>query len=218
MVHAESYAYQTVMRLASTRNPLITRTVSQAVAGLLTRIDAAVSSGDFPAQVQAAGQTFSAALVDPSGLFGSHGAIGRFIKQPPKVPDPLAIDDAATFMNLQYREIRTTAPMVVYRSFSLSANLRGRFLSSQLFATATQAVRRQALDQTWYNTNAATFVADVTIPANYVVYVGKVAAIYQGIYARERVPSLYPGGATQVVVRWSRDPALLYSNLRATGT
>jgi hypothetical protein len=124
----------------------------------------------------------------------------------------------ATFANLQYREVKTTAPMVVYRSFSVLANLRGRFLSTQLFVTPAQAVRRQALDQSWYNTNAATFVADVTIPAGYTIYVGKVAAIDQGIFARQPVPSLYPGGATQVVVLNSRDPALVYTNLRATGT
>ena len=100
----------------------------------------------------------------------------------------------------------------------MQANLRGRFLSSQLFATPVQAVRRQALDQSWYNTNAAFFVANVTIPEGYTIYVGKVAPIYQGIFSRERIPSLYPGGATQVVVLNSRDPALVYTNLRATGT
>jgi hypothetical protein len=219
VVHAESYAYQTEVLLGSTRIPLIATTVSLAVGRLDSQVDAAVGQSNFPALVQAAEQTFNATLVDPSGLFGSRGALGRFIKQPPSVPHPLSnIDDVATFANLQYREVTTTAPMVVYRSFSSQANLRGRFLSTQLFATPAQAVRLQALDLSWYNTNAATFVADVTIPAGYTIYVGKVAAIYQGIYARERVPSLYPGGATQVVVLKSRDPALVYSDLRATGT
>ncbi len=219
VVHAESYAYQTEVLLGSTRSPLITNTVTLAVGRLVSHVDAAVGQSDFTTQVQAAEQTFKATLVDPSGLFGSHGTLGRFIKQPPSVPDPLRnIDDVATFANLQYREVKTTAPVVVYRSFSVLANLRGRFLSTQLFATAAQAVRRQALDLTWYNTNAATFVADVTIPKDYTIYVGKVAAIYQGIFERQPVPSLYPGGATQVVVLNSRDSALVYSNLRATGT
>ena len=219
VVHAESYAFQTEVLLASTGRRLITNTVTLAVGRLDSQVDAAVGQSDFTARVQAAEQTFNATLIDPSGLFGSHGALGRFIKQPPNTPDPLRnIDDVATFANLQYREVKTTAPMVVYRSFSVQANLRGRFLSTQLFATPAQAVRRQALDQSWYNTNAATFVADVTIPAGYTIYVGKAAAIYQGIFVREPVPSLYPGGATQVVVLNSRDPALVYSNLRATGT
>jgi len=218
VVHAESYAYQTEVLLGSTRSPLITNTVTLAVGCMVSHVDAAVGQSDFTAQVQAAEQTFNATLIDPSGLFGSHGALGRFIKQPPNVPAPLKIDDAATFANLQYREVKTTATMVVNRSFSVQANLKGRFLSTQLFATPTQAVRRQALDQSWYHTNAATFVADVTIPAGYTIYVGKVAPIYQGIFAREPVPSLYPGGATQVVVLNSRDPALVYTNLRATGT
>ena len=219
VVHAESYAYQTSTLLGSTRSPLITKTVSQAVSSLVSHVDAAVGRSDFAAQVQAAEQAFNSTLIDPSGFFGSHGALGRFIKQPPSVPDPLAnIDDVATFANLQYREVKTNAPTVVYRSFNSSANLHGRFLSSQLFTTPAQAVRRQALDQSWYNTNAASFVADVTIPVGYSIYWGKVAAIDQGIFARERVPSLYPGGATQVVVLNSRDPALVYTDLRATGT
>ncbi len=218
VVHAESYAYQTLVLLGSTQSPLITNTVALAVGSLVSHVNAAVGRTDFAAQVRAAEQTFNATLVDPSGLFGSRGAFGRFIKQPPHVQHPLAnIDDAATFANLQYREIKTSVPTVVFRSYSVPLNLHGRFLSSQLFASPTQAVRRQALDQSWYNTNAATFVADVNIPAGYTIYVGKVAAIYQGIFARERVPSLYPGGATQVLILNSSDPRLVFDNLRPTG-
>jgi hypothetical protein len=218
VVDAAAYAYRTDMLLGATRSPLITNTVNRAVTKLVSQVGAAVGKSDFTAELTVAQRAFDAALVDPRGLFGPGGALGRFIKQPPKVPHPLSISDAATFTNLQYREVKTAAPMVAYRSFSSTANIRGRFISTQRFATPAPAVRRQSLDQSWYNTNAATFVANVAIPRGYTIYVGKAAAIYQGIFARECVPSLYPGGATQILVRNSRDPALVYSSFRATGT
>ena len=187
-------------------------------ARLIAQVDAAVGRPDFAAQTASAVQGFSDALINPGGLFGPGGAIGRTFPQPPVVPDPLSIGDAATFTNLQYREVVTAAPLVLHRNFTGASDQFGRFLSSDLFASPAQAVRDLALDQSWYSTNQASFVEDVTLPAGTRVYVGSVAPIYQGIYRREARPSVYPGGASQFLLANSRDPRITWTDLRATGT
>lgn len=216
VVDDEADAFQTDMLLAATPKPLITNTVNAAVGNLVTQVNAAVGSPSFPAQLSSAERSFDAVLVGSGGLFGRGGPFSRFIKQPPNVPDPLPIGDAATFANLQYREIQTHPKLPAYRYFSVDANEKGRFFSTQYFASPAQAVRKSALDQSWYYIDPAYFVAFVTIPANCPIYKGPVAPIYQGIFRREAVPSIYPGGATQILVRNKYAPE--YGETRATGT
>jgi hypothetical protein len=216
VVSSEAYAYQTDMLLAATQNPLIRSTVNGAVGSLVTRVDAAVGSGNFPAQLSSAEQSFDATLVGPGGLFGPGGPFSHMLKQPPNVSQPLSIGDAATFTNLQYREIQFHPALNAYRYFSVQANEYGRFLSTQYFVSPAQAVRKAALDQSWYHPNPAYFVAFVTIPANYTIYVGTAAPIYQGIYRREPTPSIYPGGGSQILVLNRYAPQ--YHETRATGT
>ncbi len=218
LVRAEAYSYQTEMLVGSSQNNLITNTVIVADAQLINRVDAAAGSPGFAAQAASAVQSFDDALINPGGLFGPGGAIGRTFAQPPAVPNPLAIGDAATFTNLQYREVVTAAPLVLHRNFSGASNQFGRFLTSDLFASPAQAVRDLALDQSWYGTNQASFVEDVTLPAGTTVYVGTVAPIFQGIYRREPRPSVYPGGASQYLTPNSRNPAITWTDVRATGT
>ena len=218
LVRAEAYSYQTEVLVGAGGNNLIVNSVIVADAQLISRVDAAVGSPDFASQAGSAVQGFADALINPGGLFGPGGAIGKTFPQPPTVPDPLSIGDAATFTNLQYREVVTAAPLVLHRNFTGASDQFGRFLSSDLFASPAQAVRNLALDQSWYGTNQASFVEDVTLPAGTTVYVGTVAPIFQGIYRREPRPSVYPGGSSQYLLANSRDPAITWTDLRATGT
>jgi hypothetical protein len=218
LIGVETYAFQTETLLASTQSPLITSTVVVAGARLVQGVATAVGSPDFGAQAAAAVDAFADALINPGGLFGPGGAIGRTFPQPSVVPDPLSIGDAATFAGIQYREVVTTAPLVLHRNFSGASNQFGRFLTADTFTSPAQAIRNLALDQSWYGTNQASFVEDVTLPAGTIVYIGKVAPIYQGIYSREPRPSLYPGGASQYLITNSRNPAITWTDLRATGT
>ncbi|MDR3618343.1 MAG: hypothetical protein P4L85_03260 [Paludisphaera borealis] len=218
VVRAEAEAFQSEVLLATTRQPRIGNTVVNVSANLTSQVDAAVGSPDFAAQLVAASTTFASALVEPGGFFGPGGAIGRRYAQLPNVPSPLGISDASTFANLQYRQIETTSPLVLHRNFSSSSNRFGRFLSADTFKSPTDAVRRLALDQSWYGTNQAYFVEDVTVPANSKVYVGRVAPIFQGIFQREAKPSLYPGMASQYLILNTRDPGIVWDNFRATGT
>jgi len=216
VVDNEVYAFQTDMLLAATQSPLITSTVDDAVHSLVTQVNAAVGSGHFAAQLSKAERAFADVLVGRGGLFGPGGPLSRFLEQPPNVLDPLSIGDAATFTNLQYREILTQAPLKAYRYFSVKANEYGRFLATGYFASPADAVRRAALDQSWYYTDPAYFVAFVTIPAHDVIYKGPVAPIDQGIFEREPSPGIYPGGATQILVLNKYAPE--YGEVRATGT
>jgi hypothetical protein len=134
------------------------------------------------------------------------------------VASPLPIDTVANFTNLQYREVQTTSAWTVYRNFSIPANMHGHYLSPNLFATPSAAIRKLALDQSWYYTNPATSVVNVTIPANATIYIGKVAPIFEGVYQREASPTLYPGNATQIYVPSSLYNSLMFTNARPTGT
>jgi hypothetical protein len=191
--------------------------VTSVTASLTSQVAEAVGDPDFAAQLGAAAAGFTTALVSPGGFFGPGGTIGRHYAQLPNVANPLSIGQAATFANLQYRQAATTAPLVLHRNFSSAINQKGSFLSGDTFKSPTDAIRRLALDQSWYGTNQATFVEDVTIPAGITYYVGRVAPIYQGIFRREAKPSLYPGMASQYLVL-SRDPNIKWDNFRATGT
>lgn len=218
VVRAEAEAFQSEVLLATTRQPRIANTVVDAAAALTSQVDAAVGSPDFAGQLAAATATFTAAMVGPGGFFGPGGAVGRLYAQPPNVPDPLNMSDASTFAHLQYRQIETTGPLALHRNFSSSANRFGRFLSADTFKSPTQAIRKLALDQSWYGTNQAYFTEDVTLPANTTVYVGRVAPIYQGIFRREAKPSLYPGMASQYLILNTRAPGITWDEFRATGT
>src|SRR6185437_1142820 len=102
--------------------------------------DASVGDPNFAAQVGSAVTAFADALINPGGLFGPGGAIGKTILQPPTVPNPLSIGDAATFTNLQYREVVTSAPMTLHRNFTGASDQFGRFLLSDLFTSPAEAV------------------------------------------------------------------------------
>jgi len=91
-------------------------------------------------------------------------------------------------------------------------NYEGTFVSTQEFFNPNTAIRKLALDQSWYHPSLATMKVNVTVKATpqepIMVYVGTAAPILQGVYAPESKPSLYPGGAQQVVL-----PAAVAFNL-----
>ncbi len=217
VLKAEALAFQSEANLGASQQPRIAAPVDQATATFVAAVDAAVGQPDFDARIATAADAFAAALVEPGGVFGPGGSLGRRIAQPPQVETPLPIEDAATFANLRYTQVVTTSTMVVHRNFSSASNRYGRFMSSDVFRSPAQAVRNLALDQSWYGTNQAWYVEDVTLPAGTLVYVGRVAPIYQGIFRREATPSLYPGMAVQYLVANTRAPGITWNNFRATG-
>ena len=73
------------------------------------------------------------------------------------------------------------------------------------------AIRKLALDQSYYHPNLATMKVDVVAPAGTTVYVGAVAPIPQGVYSPRLRPALYPGGANQTVIL---DRTVTYANPR----
>lgn len=218
MLKAEVLAFQAEANLGATRLPRVAEPVNQATETFLAAVDSAVGDPDFDAQVVTAAAGFAAALVEPGGAFAPGGSIGRRIAQPPQVETPLSIEDAATFANLQYTQVVTTSTLVLHRNFSSASNRYGRFMSTDVFRSPAQAVRKLALDQSWYGTNQAWYVEDVTLPAGTLVYVGRVAPIFQGIFRREAAPSLYPGMAVQYLVANTRAPGITWDHFRATGT
>lgn len=218
LVQAQAEAFQSEVLLATTRQPRIANTVVNVTAGLTSQVDAAVGGPDFAGQLGTATATFTAALVGQGGYFGPGGPIGRQYAQLPNVPNPLDMSHASTFAHLQYRQVETTSPLVLHRNFSSASNRYGGYLSADTFQSPTQAIRRLALDQSWYGTNQAYFVENVTLPTSTTVYVGRVAPIYQGIFRREATPSLYPGMASQYLVLNTRDPNIVWDAFQATGT
>lgn len=217
VLRSEALAFQAEANLGASQQPRIAAPVNQATATFVAAVDAAIGQPDFDARVATAAAGFADALVKPGGAFGPGGSLGRRIAQPPQVETPLSIEDAATFANLQYTQVVTTSTLVVHRNFSSSSNRYGRFMSSDVFRSPAQAVRKLALDQSWYGTNQAWYVEDVTLPAGTLVYVGRVAPIYQGIFRREAAPSVYPGMAVQYLVANTRAPGITWDNFRATG-
>ena len=218
LLATEAEAFQSEVLIAASRQPMVARPVVAATSDLIAQVAAAIGRPDFAATVAQATAGFADALVNPGGVFGPGGSIGRRYPQLPVVPDPLSIQDAATFDKLQYRQVETTAPILLHRNFSSASNRYGRFMSTETFASPTEAVRRLALDQSWFNPNPAWYVEDVSIPTGQTIYVGRVAAIYQGIFRREPAPSLYPGGAPQYIVANTRAPGIVWENFRTTGT
>lgn len=217
VLRTEALAFQAEANLGVSQRPQVATPVNQATATFLAAVDAAIGEPDFDARVATAAAGFADALVRPGGAFGPGGPLGRRIAQPPQVETPLSIEDAATFANLQYNQVVTTSTLVLHRNFSSASNRYGRFMSTDLFRSPAQAVRKLALDQSWYGTNQAWYVEDVTLPAGVLVYVGRVAPIYQGIFRREPVPSAYPGMAVQYLVANTRAPGIIWDNFRATG-
>jgi hypothetical protein len=218
VLRTEAAAFQSEVLLATMHQPQVSAPVVRATTTLIAQVDAAVGEPDFASRIALATAGFADALVNPGGVFGPGGSIGRRYPQLPTVPDPLSIQDAATFDRLQYRQIRTTETTVLHRNYSSSANRYGRFMSTETFASPAEAIRRLALDQSWYGTNQASFVQDVSLPPGLTIYVGRVAPIYQGIFRREARPSLYPGGAPQYLVADTRAPGIVWYDFRATGT
>lgn len=218
VLQLEAEAFQGKAILGATRLPAVANPIRQATTNFVTEVNAALGQPDFAARVAEAADDFADALVNPGGTFGPGGSIGRRIPQPPVVPTPLSIEDAATFTNLQYRQLVTSIPVTLSRNFSSESTRYGRFMTTVSFASPAEAIRRLALDQSWYGTDQAYFVEDVYLPAGTLIYIGRVAPIYQGIYRREARPSLYPGGAPQYLVANTRAEGIVWNNFRATGT
>lgn len=216
ILRTEALAFQSEVLLATTRQPRVADPVVQATTTLISSVDAAIGQPDFASRIATATAGFDGAMIDTGGAFGPGGSIGRHYQQLPVVPNPLAIEDAATFLNLQYRQIETTSTLVLHRNFTSSSDRYGRFMTTEMFVSPAQAVRRLALDQSWYDTNEAYFVEDVTVPAGARIYVGRVAPIYQGIFRREATPSLYPGMAPQYLVANTYAPGIVWDNFQAT--
>ncbi|WP_165226668.1 hypothetical protein [Aquisphaera insulae] len=218
VLKSEVLAFQGEALLGASRQPWVSAPINQATTTFLAQVDAAVGQPDFATRIATATAGFADALVNRGGTFGPGGTLGRSIKQPPVVPTPLSIADAATFAHLQYRQVVTTSTLILSRNFSSSSNRYGRFMTTAVFSSPSQAIRKLALDQSWYGTNQATFVQDVTLPAGTLIYVGRVGPIFQGIFRREARPVLYPGLAPQYLVANTRAPGIVWGNLRATGT
>lgn len=211
-------SFQTEALLGTTQQPQVAAPINQATSTFVTQVDAAVGQPNFDSLIATAAAGYAAALVNPGGAFGPGGSIGRRIQQPPAVETPLAISDAATFANLQYRQVVTTDTTILHRNFTSGVDYRGRFMSTDVFKSPAQAVRKLSLDQSWYGTNQAFYVEDVSLPPGTLMYVGRVAPIYQGIFRREATPSLYPGMAAQYLVANTRAKGIHWYNFRATGT
>lgn len=218
VLKSEVTAFQSKALLGSTRQPRVANPIRQATANFVTQVDAALGQPDFASRIGTASTAFADALVNPGGTFGPGGTLGRRIPQPPDVANPLSIEDAATFTNLQYRQFVTSMPLLLSRNFSSESTRYGRFMTTASFNSPAEAIRRLALDQSWYGTDQAYFVEDVSLPAGTLIYIGRVAPIYQGIYRRESRPSLYPGGAPQYLVANTRAEGIVWNNFRATGT
>ncbi|WP_148594702.1 hypothetical protein [Aquisphaera giovannonii] len=218
VMKSEVLAFQGEALLGATQQPRVAAPVIQATTTFIAQVDAAIGQPDFASRIATATAGFANALVNAGGAFGPGGSLGRHIQQPPAVPTPLSIADAATFANLQYRQVVTTSTLVLSRNFSSAATRFGRFMTTAVFSSPAQAIRKLSLDQSWYGTNQASFVEDVTLPAGTLVYIGRVAPIFQGIYRREASPSLYPGRAPQYLVANTRAPGIVWGNYRATGT
>ncbi|WP_165069617.1 hypothetical protein [Paludisphaera rhizosphaerae] len=218
VLKSEALAFQTEAILGATQQPQVAAPINLATSTFIAQVDAAVGQPNFAALIVSATTGFADALVNAGGAFGPGGSIGKRIQQPSVVADPLAISDVATFAHLQYREVVTTSTTVLHRNFTSASDRYGRFMTTDVFKSPAQAIRKLALDQSWYGTNQAYFVEDVTLPTGTRVYVGKVAPIYQGIFRREATPSLYPGMAAQYLVANTRAPGIIWGNFRATGT
>ncbi len=219
VVTSMARAFKFDMQLATTQQPRIHRVVTNATARLVRRVNAAQSSGNFLGILQGAASQFDAALVGRRGLFGPKGAFGRLVIQPPEVPNPLAVDYANTFAELQYTQELTATPTVFYRYVGSSTNSpQGVFLTPTKFQTGSQAVAALAIDQSWFPPpNTAAYMVTVTLPASTRNYVGLAGPFYGGIFRRNPNPAQYPGGAIQVVVN-SQDRSINYSTPQKTGT
>jgi len=88
-------------------------------------------------------------------------------------------------------------PQTFFRYYSDENSKKGRFLTTDEYATNVEAIRNLALDQKWNPPNQATKVVSVTLPAG--------TTVYQGIVAPQNPPYCYHGGGQQTFIKDSRD-------------
>jgi hypothetical protein len=225
---AEAQAFQADFDASLTDQPKIDRIADDAVSTLKANLQRLVQPGVDPVtQAKSAQQQFVQQMFVGAGLFGPKGPLSQHFKAPKNPFDnPYhTVDNALTPSGGQYATMYTFTDAKVdvvtlrkaatyYRvfsdpSFAFGAkapldenenNYEGTFVSTEQFFNPVTAIRRLALDQSWYHPSYATMKVDIVSEAGKTVYVGTAAPIPQGVYSPELMPSLYPGGANQTVL------------------
>jgi hypothetical protein len=218
---AESLAFQADFDASLTARPLVDRIADAAVATLENNLGTLDQTGVDPiAQARLAQQRFVSQMLTGAGLFGPQGPLAR-VFQAPVNPFPYSqYYRLYTFTNAVATKVVLDRPTTFFRVFSdpvnnqppvIENNYKGAYTSTREFFNSRAAIRRLALDQSFFHPNGATMKVDVMAPAGTTVYVGKVAPILQGIFAPRRPPSFYPGGVNQTVIL---DRSVIYSDPR----
>ncbi len=218
---AEAKAFQADFDATLTARPFLKFLADVAAASLEKNLSVIGQPGINPAsQAQVAQLQFSSTMFAGQGLFGPQGPLSAVFTAPVN-PFPYSqYYRLYTFAGAQVAVNVLAQATTYYRTFSdpvnnvppvVENNYKGAYLSTQDSFDSSVAIQQLALDQSWYHPNLATLKVNVTVPAGTTIYVGTVAPIYQGVYAPELIPSLYPGGVNQTVVL-SRNTT--YSNPR----
>lgn len=109
---------------------------------------------------------------------------------------PLPADIAVTFLKSKCEAKTLATSTTFYRYFSGDSNKYGRYLTTNLYKTNIEVIRKLALNQDWGN--KATTLLEVTLPSG--------TTVYQGVVAPQTPASCYPGGGNQTFIQDSKDP------------
>jgi hypothetical protein len=218
---AEAQAFQADFDTSLTARPFIAQIADAAATTLENNLSTIDQPGVNPlAQAQKAQQQFVTQVLSGTGLFGPQGPLAP-VFQAPVNPFPYnQYYRLYTFTNAVATKVVLTQPTTFYRVFSdppnnqppvIENNYKGAYTSTQDPFNTRTAIRRLALDQSYFHPNLATMKVDVIAPAGTTVYVGSVAPVPQGVFAPQRRPVLYPGGFNQTVIL---DRSVTYANPR----
>jgi hypothetical protein len=207
---AEAQAFQADFDASLTARPLVAQIADVAATTLENNLGTIDQPGLDPlAQAQRAQQQFVSQVLTGAGLFGPQGPLAPAFQAP---VNPFPYNQyyrLYTFTNAVATRVVLTQPTTFYRVFSdppsnqppvIENNYKGAYTSTQDTFNSRMAIRRLALDQSFFHPNLATMKVDVMAPAGTTVYVGQVAPIPQGVFAPQRRPLLYPGGFNQTVI------------------
>lgn len=140
------------------------------------------------------------------GNFGVRVAseVGAFGKYSTRIDDKVEVlqkeslfgNDAATFLDVEYRTVKTTQPVITYRSFGGDARVGGSFVTSVKDATRSEL----ALLDEWNNNMR--FEATINIPTNTKINIGKV-----GPQTSNNGLQTLPGGEDQMILpfQWDKE-------------
>lgn len=115
---------------------------------------------------------------------------------------PLPVQIAVTFLESRCTRTTLSSPQTFYRYYNTPQNRTGRYLTTDVFTTNVEVIRKLALHQDWGN--KAERMLMVTVPAG--------TPVYQGIVAPQVPIACYPGGGQQTFIADSRDPALVWTD------